>query len=235
MIHIAFRDEHNFKLDGDLNNWQGIKPLIIKDGEKTLAKVYLAWNTYYIYAAFDVTTPTPWKNRSTAELAFQGGAAVDLNAAPLKLDAAKPLRGVYRVVTAPINGKTEAVEFCPLLPVEAPDCYRTDSRYKTLVGQVKFDRAARLEYGSPDNAGVKLKPDGSGYVVEMRLRRYIPLEFAPGFRFRLDASVILADPTGTRSVLRLPWHSRSNADMMVNDTYTEVQLRPRNWAEAVLE
>jgi len=145
VIHIAFRDEHNFKLDGDLNNWQGIKPLIIKDGEKTLAKVYLAWNTYYIYAAFDVTTPTPWKNRSTAELAFQGGAAVDLNAAPLKLDAAKPLRGVYRVVTAPIHGKTQAVEFCPLLPVEAPDCYRTDSRYKTLFGQVKFDRAARLE------------------------------------------------------------------------------------------
>jgi len=110
-----------------------------------------------------------------------------------------------------------------------------EDRYKTLVGQVKFDRAARLEYGSPDNAGVKLKPDGSGYVVEMRLRRYIPLEFAPGFRFRMDASVTLADPSGTRSVLRLPWHSHSNADTMVNDTYTEVQLRPRNWAEAVLE
>ena len=79
------------------------------------------------------------------------------------------------------------------------------------------------------------KKEPLGYLIEMRLPVHAPLELRPGYRFRLDASVILADSEGKRSAVRIPWHSRDPQDMTVNDTYLESLLRPSNWGEAVLE
>lgn len=238
VARVHYVDENRLKLDGDLGEWKGVPAISIKDGDATLAKVHLAWNTYYLYAAFDVTTKSPWKNASSLELAFQGGAAVDLNVGPLlpKRDAAQI--GDYRVVVAPISGTTAAVEYFPILTKDqSPPHSRTGTVFKTLIGAVTFDRAGRQQTRGPQDPDAVAKPkaDGSGYVVEMRVFRRPPLEFAPGFRFRFDASVILADPTGTKSVLRVPWHSRASADGMTQDTFTEAVLRPGNWGEAVLE
>jgi hypothetical protein len=235
VAHIPFMEENRLKLDGNLAEWKDVKPLLIVDGGKTLAKVYLAWNTYFIYAAFDVDTKAPWANASKTELAFQGGAAVDLSVGPLLPARTKAMIGDYRVVAAPIGGAPTAVEYYPLLPREfSPPHSRTNTAFKTLVGETVFERVKKMEtYGI--DAGAALKGDASGYIVEFRLFRHAPLEFAPGLRFRLDASVILADPSGTKSILRLPWHSRDSADMMTQDTYTEAVLRPQDWGEAVLE
>lgn len=127
------------------------------------------------------------------------------------------------------------VEFYPLLPKDmSPPHFTTHSSFRTLVGEMVFDRAGVMQTGGTDAVAV-LKPDGSGYIVDMRVTRHVPYEFAPGFRFRFDASVILADPSGTKSTIRLPWHSKASEDTMVNDTFTEAVLRPNNWGEALLE
>ena len=69
--------------------------------------------------------------------------------------------------------------------------------------------------------------DERGAVAAVALR--------PGARFRFETSVILADPEGTRSAARQPWHSRAVADTTVTDVFIESTLRPANWGEAVLE
>ena len=74
VAHFAFIEQNKVKIDGDLAKWKAIKPLIIKDGGKDVVRLYLAWNSEYLYATFDIAAKTPWKNASKAELAFQGGA-----------------------------------------------------------------------------------------------------------------------------------------------------------------
>lgn len=81
-----------------------------------------------------------------------------------------------------------------------------------------------------------MKPDGSGYTVEMKVAKWwILTPFYPGQKLRFDASVQLSDPTGTKTIARIPWHSRDAADMATDDVFYEASLRPQNWGEARVE
>jgi len=217
-------------LDGDLGEWKAVKPIAIKDGAEVRAKVYLAWNAEDIYAAFDVNTTSPWKTSATDEqLSFQGGAAVDVNIGPFEPVRKEPIAGDLRAVVAPINGKARIVEY---LPVPIPGMREFPATYQTLNGKVTF---AFVSFREDWRVASKVKADGSGYVVELRIPNRPPLEIRPGLRFRFDASVLLADPSGTKTLSRLPWHSRDPGDMAVQDAYSEALLRPHNWGEAVLD
>ena len=232
MARIPYLESNKVKIDGDLAEWEKVKPLLIKDGAKILAKVFVVWTPDGLVAAFDVNTDSPWASAGSEQLPFQGGAAVDINIGMMEPERKLPGDGDLRMVVAPIGGKTTAVEILPVLAKGmSPPHSRREVTYKTQIGSITYDRAAAID----GQAAAKPKPGGKGYIIEMRIPYHPPFAFQPGLRFRFDASVILASPDGTRSVARVPWHSRNADDMAVQDTYTEGLLRPMNWAEAILE
>jgi len=241
LVHIPYL--RDIKLNGQLEAWKAITPLRIMDGHTLRAEVWLAWNNSGLYAAYRVHTDTPWKSTSTPSLAFQGGAAVDLQYGPLLPARDVATAGDTRVVAAPLRGVTTAVEFLPVLATGMADGQRAPATYETGQGKITFARVAPLgaewAFSAPllaDQADPELKHDTpGGYLVEMRIPLYAPFTLRPGYQFRLDVSVILTDAEGLRSTVRLPWHSRQAADMTVNDTYTEAVLRPQHWGQAVLE
>lgn len=106
-----------FALDGSLDKWKTVRPLKIMDGTKPVADVYLGWRADGLYAAFDVTTDRPWKNAAAVEMAFSGGASVDLNLAPADAKD-KMAAGSVRFLAAPLGGETDVVEM--RVPVRAP-------------------------------------------------------------------------------------------------------------------
>jgi len=221
-------------MDGTLTGWQGVKPLKIMDGTKPVADLYLGWKPDGLYAVFDVTTDKPWKNAAAFDMAFNGGAACDLQTGPLLNDQREVIPGDVRFLAAPLNGTTTAVEFLPKLTADltaadkAPRKYHTDAQGDNL-----FERLAALPTGS---AVARPKPDGKGYIVSLRVPLRAPLQLKSGQRFKFDASVILANSTGTRAELRLPLFSINGDDMFVaTDVVMETRLRPWNWGEAELE
>ncbi len=226
-------ERNQMKIDGDLNEWKDAKPVSIKDGTKELAKVYLAWNSEGLYAAFDVTTTTPWRSSASAELAFQGGASVDVKFGAWEPPRSAPIPGDMRITVAPLGGKAVGVEFLPHLTRDMSPPHNTrEATYKTLNGAITFKRVTPI---GDELSASKVKPDGSGYTVEVFVQRREPHAFRPGLRLRFDATVVLSDPLGTKSILRLPWHSREAGDMATQDVYFESLLRPQAWGEAVLE
>jgi hypothetical protein len=220
------------QLDGSLDDWRGVRPLKILDGTKPVADLYLGWKPDGLYAAFEVTTDRPWKNAAGFEMAFNGGAAVDLNLAPP--DAREKMTpGSVRFLAAPLSEKAEVVEFLPRLTADLQIADRKPRKYHTdAQGDNLFERLALLPVGS---AAVKVLP-GKGYVVEMRVPLRAPLKLQSGQRLKFDASVILSNKAGNRAELRLPWHSTSGDDLFVaTDVIVETALRPGNWGEAELE
>lgn len=221
-------------LNGSLDKWKGVRPLKILDGAKPVAEVYLGWKSDGLYAAFDVTTAAPWKNTAAFDMAFNGGAAVDLNLGPLERPDRKTTVGDVRFLAASLDGTTQVVEFLKLLTADLAAGDRAVRKYHTdAQGDNVFERLALLPAGT---AAVKAKSDGKGYIVEMRVPLRAPLKLASGQKFRFDASLILANAAGNRAELRLPWFSTSGDDMFVaTDVVVESSLRPWNWGVAELE
>jgi hypothetical protein len=223
----------NVQIDGDLTEWKNVEPLEIRDGSQRVAKVYLGWTPGAIYAAFDVNTDRPWKSAAPEHQAFQGGASVVINLGAWEAERSEASSGDVRIVAAPIGGEMKLVQFMPKLPLDQP--YGRSPHpptYETGNGKITFDRVEAIT----DGVKAQLKPDGSGYTVEMRVPAYwIYLNPTRGQRLRFDAAVTLSNPPGTRSQIRLPWFSRDPNDMTTEDIYLESVLRPGNWGEAVIE
>jgi len=210
----------------------GARQIFIRSADAHAA-IYLAWNEHGLVAAYDVTTPAPWKSSNVnPALAFQGGAAVDLSFGAELPERDAPVPGDRRVVAAPVQGATVAVEFCPVLPEGMDAKNPSPATYESGVGKITFAHVAPLP---ADHSACRVKPGGNGYVVELRAPWREPLEPRVGARLRLDVSLILANRDGTRSERRTAWQSRELADTTTHDTYTEATPRPRHWGEAVLE
>ena len=109
---------------------------------------------------------------------------------------------------------------------------RTET-YKTMLGEVTFDDV-RWVYWHGGNHAIKRR-ESMGPIIEVSLPTYAPFRLEKGYRFKLEASLILSNDDGTKSRARLPWRSLSPQDRMVTDSYTEAALRPKNWGEAILE
>jgi hypothetical protein len=221
-------------LDGSIEKWRSFHPLKVLDGTRPVANVYLGWKEDGLHAAFDVSTDRPWKNAAAFDMAFNGGAGCDLQIGPAADGRKNLVAGDARFLAAPLDGKTQVVEFLGKLTPDLGERDRAPHKYHTdAQGDNAFDRLALL---APGSAVAKPKPDGKGYVVEMRVPLRAPLKLASGQRFKLDASVILANKDGNRAELRLPWHSTSGDDMFVaTDVVVETTLRPANWGEAELQ
>jgi len=242
--HIGLGYMNGVTVDGKLNEreWRNIKPLEIKGGDEVRAKVYIAWETierhmnagHGLCVAFDVNTDTPWKSSSKPERAFEGGASVEIRLGPADSDRDVAGPGDIRYIAAPAgpDGKTVAVELMPKLPPGWGDNMRKLVTYKGKGGEITYDRVRTMR---ANYVAAKAKEDGSGYVVEMLIPVRPPHVIKPGLRFRIDASIVLANADGTKAVKRLVLNSAAPADSTVGDTRANAILRPKNWADAVLE
>jgi len=221
-------------LDGNIDEWKSVKPQKIMDGTKPMADLYLGWKPDGLYAAFDVTTDKPWKNAAAYDMAFNGGACCDLQLGPIVKEQKEMVPGDVRFLASTLNGKDSVVEFLPKLTADLTEADKASRKYHTdAQGDNLFDRLAVL---AGNNMVAKAKPDGKGYIVEMRVPLRTPLKLESGQRFKFDASLILANTAGNRAELRLPWFSTSGDDMFVaTDVVMETRLRPWNWGEAELE
>jgi hypothetical protein len=220
----------NFKPDGDLGEWAGREPLLIRDGAETRAKVWVGWSPAGLFAAFDVSTDRPWKTAGQVQNAFQGGAAVDLCLGPPG-ERTHPIEGDARYVAAPIGGKATLVEFLPVWPSWGIGGTPRPATYQTLNGKVEFAHVGALK---SNLVTVVPRADGHGYIVEMRLPLRPGYQLRPGQRLRLEAGCAIADTEGEKSVARYAWHSRAPEEQMVFDNFVEAQLRPAHWGRAVL-
>jgi hypothetical protein len=237
--HIGLGYMNGAKVDGTLDprEWRNATSLQITNGDRVRAKVYLAWEvivanmnaTHGLCVAFDVTTDTPWKSASTAELAFRDGASVEIRLGPVQPTRTSSGPGDVRILAAPVGpgGKTIAAEWMPQLPPGWSDGQRKPVTFESGKDKMVWARVAPLRESW---VAAKPKADGSGYVVEMLLPLRPPLQVQPRLRFRFDVSIVLADKSGRKSTLRLPWHRRG-----AGDTFAQQVLRPNHWAEAMLE
>ncbi len=242
LARIAHIDERHAQINADLAKWEGFSPIEIRDGDELLANVYLGWNRHGLYAAFDVYTTAPWDTSSTPDLAFQGGAAVDINIGPMEpVDRTQAIAGDMRYVVAPLDNRELLIEMMPIMSGVSRGHAGRPVTYQTDQGRITFERVAAL---NQDQVASRVKQDGSGYIVEFRIPPREPMQMVPGFRFRFDASLMLADEDeidamvqlfGHQTVNRILWHSTSPSDRTTNDVYLESLLRPANWGYAILE
>jgi len=242
--HIGLGYMGVISVDGKIGNrdWRNIKPLEIKDGDEVRAKVYIAWETigahmnarHGLCVAFDVTTDKPWKSASEPERAFEGGASVEIRLGPVDSDRDAAGPGDIRYIAAPVglDGKTVAVELMPKLPPHWGNNRRKPVTYKGEGGEITYDRVQTM---SANYVAATTKEDGTGYIVEMLIPVRPPHVIKPGLRFRIDASIVLANADGTKAVKRLVLISTDPADATVGDTRANAILRPQNWADALLE
>ena len=221
------------KIDGDLSEWKDTKPLLIKDGDEVRAKVYLGWNSYGLYVAFDVDTKTPWKNTAVPSLAFQGGSSVAVSFGPLSPARKDAAPGDIRIVAAPIDGKNIKIQFMPRVPGEfANGKSQQQPVYETGNGKTTFERVET----DGNYVASQLKPDGTGYIVEYGITNdWALMAITKGQKLRFDASVQLSNPDGTKTIARIPWLSKDANDMATDDVFYEATLRPQNWGEARVE
>ena len=143
--------------------------------------------------------------------------------------------GDLRLVVAPIDGKDQVILYMAKV---MPGTRRQTNGpiYETGNGKIQFERLDTTTDPRIATVAVKNKPDGSGYTVEAKVALWwTGLNLYPGARLRLDASVQLSNPAGTKTVTRIPWHSTDASDMATDDVYYESLLRPQNWGEARVE
>jgi len=235
---MRIRSMPNINVDGDLSDWKDAKPIVIMDGNEESAKFWLGTKGDKVVAAWDVNTSTPWKNSATDNFAFQVGASVSFSlgawdSAPGK----EPRPGDTRFVVAPIDGRDKLVWFEPIEVLGSEATTGSPSIvYETGNGKAAFRRIQTTTDTRMSTAVVKQKADGTGYTVEMDMVQWwIPLQIQPHQKYRFDASVQLSNPDGTKTIARIPWHSKDASDMATDDVFYEATLRPQNWGEARME
>jgi len=229
----------NIEVDGDLSDWEGITPFEIKDGDKTAAYVYAAWSPRGLFMAYDIRSEMPWKTSAEGRSVFQGGPAADVNIGPLEPQRTEGIQGDYRVLFSPhlpqgFHGEHPIITIMlPKMPAGLdwgelkPETYKTDS------GEVTF-ADVRWHYFHGGRYAIK-KREGMGPVIEVSLPTYEPFKLEKGYRFKMEASLMLSNEEGTKSIARLPWRSIDPQDRVVTDLCIEAALRPQNWGEAILE
>ncbi|HCE46956.1 MAG TPA: hypothetical protein DET40_25700 [Lentisphaeria bacterium] len=217
-------------LDGTLKDWNDIPAIdVTREGLPDRAKVKMAYDANNLYISYEVNDSTPWKNegKDIARL-FKTGDSVDLQ---LSVNAnakkhAQPEAGDIRVVFAQLQNKPVAVLMAPVDKKAAPEAKKN---YTSPVGTKIFDRVEAIA-----DANVKIKAEGSRYVVEAALPlKSIGLEPKPGMKIRGDVGFISSDANGMINTARTYWSNKHTN--LVNDEPQESWLFPETWGEFSFE
>ena len=228
---------YEIEADGDLSDWEGITPFEIKNGNETAARVYAAWSPRGLFMAWDIRDASPWKTTLNDRMVFQGAAA-DVNIGPLEPYRTEGIQGDCRVLLTPSNGQQPVfTTMLPKIPRGLNLGALKPETYMTGLGEVTFaDVRQNTRPSRWHDAWAAMKTrEGMGPILEVKIPVYEPFKLEKGYRFKMEASLILANEDGTRPIARLPWRSNAEQDRMVTDIFTEASLRPHNWGEAILE
>ncbi len=220
-----------FKPDCKLDDWRGIRAVRVeRAGSPERAQVRLAWDAARLYAFFEVTDPSPWRNAGKdLTRAFKAGDAVDLqlNVEPkAKRKGRSLLPSDVRILVAEVAGKPTAVLMRPVEP-GAPATARVV--YWSPVGTRVFDRVEVLA-----GAQVAVKRGDGRYTVEVALPlEAIGLTPKAGLTIRGDVGFISSDAQGTINVARTYWANPHTS--LVSDLPSEAWLTPEHWGELAFE
>jgi hypothetical protein len=223
-VFAIHKTPHPLPADGQSPGWNNLPTLsIAKAGLPDHATVRLAYDQTNLYAMFEVTDSTPWRNegRDFSRL-FKTGDAVDiqLGTNPGKPAAAAPQAGDLRVLMSQLDGKPVAVLMQPFDPTAPQSAHQ---KYTSPVGTKSFDRVEILE-----NAKVSVKVLDGRYVVTAAIPLSdLHLDAHPGVTIRGDIGFISSNAAGTINVARTYWSNQHTN--LVNDMPLEAWLSPDQW------
>jgi len=198
---------------------------IAKAGFPDHATVKLAYDDTNLYAMFDVTDSTPWRNEGKDfSRLFKTGDAVDiqLGTTPSSSVGANPRAGDLRVILSQLDGKPVAVLMQPVDP-SAPAS--THQKYTSPVGTKAFDHVQIL-----DDAKVSVNVKDGSYVVTAAIP-LADLHLTPraGMTIRGDVGFISSNAAGLIDVARTYWANPHTN--LVNDMPIEAWLTPNQWGQ----
>ncbi len=218
----------NFGLNGPDSQWDSLSPFTIRQGDKHVSSVYVAYNKSDLFARWDVLSKSPFRNGADDPTAgFTGGDAVDLYLGPAGTRNA-PAVGDVRIMVVPgRDGKAPTViGLKPLTDgVKRPRTYRSPGQ------------SADFEWvGTVQNARAVVTPFDGGYSIRLSVSRSFleNMDLKPGANLRFDADVLFSDSSGRKTVTRNFIYSTGSDVSMVNDIPTEARLYPSKWKEIEL-
>jgi hypothetical protein len=212
--------------DGQSAEWNALPALsIARPGLPDHATVRLAYDQTHLYAMFDVTDSTPWRNEGKDfSRLFKTGDAVDiqLGTNPDAPAATAPQAGDLRIVISQLNGKPVAVLMQPIDPAAPESAHQ---KYTSPVGTKSFDRVEVLE-----DAKVAVNVLEGRYVVTAAIPLAdLHLKPHPGVKIRGDVGFISSNAAGTIDVARTYWANQHTN--LVNDMPIEAWMTPDQWGE----
>jgi hypothetical protein len=219
---IALGKAGKLTIDGKTTDWAFDRAVTIDAGVGRGAKVALAYDATYLYAAFKVDDRSPLVNTATdSALLFKGGdlcdvmLAADPTAAPVRV---KPATGDSRLSFSVLNGKP----LCVLYQAKSTGPPAPKS-FRSPTGEELFERVLVVE-----TAKVAVQRTESGYELEAAVP-LAELGFTPiaGQATRGDVGVLFGTDGGGRTILRA--YYANNDTMTVEDVPTEARLTPAKW------
>lgn len=218
--------EPAFRCNGDPADWADIPRHAIKQGDKVVAQVALAYEADYLWILAEVTDSSPLRNQlSDITNAFKTGDAIDLCIGPRNPDRSQPITGDVRVLLVPGPDKSKVIAY---RQVQTGKTRGSKQLYQSPVRKVTFDDV----YEIPD-AKVVFKPTDQGYLCEA----FIPLaqldlaKATAGLRVRGDLGVLWGNDAGRITERRLYLFNRSPDSTVTADLPTEAALLPGAWGE----
>lgn len=210
--------------DGRLDEWKGVDQIrILREGTPENAIVQLMWDDTNLYAHFNISDFSPWKNEGKDfTRLFKTGDAVDIQLSPVANKKRDPVEGDLRLVISQLNKK-------PVVVLMKPKDKAVAGAAKTYSSPVMSKKFARVEI--VQSAKLKVNKRGSSsYFVEVAIPlKDIGLTLKPGQTLRGDVGFISSNATGQINTARTYWSNQQTN--LVNDEPSESWLYPEQWTE----
>jgi len=218
------------RIDADPAKWSTIPAAkVTREGQPAHATIKLAYDDANLYAFFEVSDSSPWRNTGKdAGRIFKTGDAVDLQLStnPGTQPHQEPRAGDLRLVIGPSGDKSVAVLMAPVDKAAASSLARS---YTSPVGSKLFDRVQVL-----DDVRIAVRVGKAGYCVEAAIPlKTLGFVAKTGASVRGDMGFIASDVQGMSDTARLYWANKDTN--LVSDEPLEAWLFPETWGEWVFE
>ncbi|MDP6355282.1 MAG: hypothetical protein QF473_09290, partial [Planctomycetota bacterium] len=210
--------------DGNLKEWKDVARIRIeREGTPENASIQLMWNDTHLYANFNVSDHSPWKNQGKDfGRLFKTGDAVDIQLSPTANRKRDPVEGDLRLLISQLNKR-------PVVFLMKPKDATGTGTGKTYSSPVMARNFARVEIVKSAKVRVIKRGDSSYFIEASIPLKAIGLNLKPGQLLRGDVGFISSNAAGTINTARTYWSNQQTN--LVNDEPSESWLYPEQWAE----